>query len=419
MDSGSTDLPDLAVLIEGHEHVDVRMALIRTEDAWQLFHAIVTMGAPLAAPERIWRYPTDVFVQRRLPGPIVAALLREQPQEIDGLKVVAPPPTPNATFQRLAGHRTWGDLSMVWPRTEWDVSPAAPTSSRSDGVLIGAGPPFLNYEAVFSSFLFGAPPSNRATWQRLWRIVQVDRRAWLHRTTIAPDKLTIVAKGTDLAGARLELTTPTHHVVRPVGRTGKVRLRLPDGLPNDCLLVLRNDTEWHDYRHFQSPVPGREPDVSVVWDLPGAEVDLLLAGGEGPAVEFKQQIPDNKESRRNVMKTVAAFASGGGGTVLFGVADDAEVVGVDPAARDRLTLAVGSMIRSTIEPEPTYQLRMVEWRGKMVLLIEIVGGGRWYAVNPAKPEFYVRRGASTVPARLDEIASGFSQQQTGLHYRAR
>lgn len=118
------------------------------------------------------------------------------------------------------------------------------------------------------------------------------------------------------------------------------------------------------------------------------------------------------------MKTVAAFASGGGGTVLFGVADDAEVVGVDPTARDRLMLAVGSMIRSTIEPEPTYQLRIVEWRGKTVLLVEVVGGGRWYAVNPAKPEFYVRRGASTVPARLDEIASGFGQQHTELRNRA-
>jgi predicted HTH transcriptional regulator len=117
------------------------------------------------------------------------------------------------------------------------------------------------------------------------------------------------------------------------------------------------------------------------------------------------------------MRTVAAFASGGGGTVLFGVADDAEVVGIEAIARDELMLAVGSMIRNTIEPEPPHELRTVQWRDKMVLLVEVSAGGRWYAVNPVKPEFYVRRGASTVPARVDEIAAGFGQQQRGLRYR--
>jgi hypothetical protein len=45
------------------------------------------------------------------------------------------------------------------------------------------------------------------------------------------------------------------------------------------------------------------------------------------------------------------------------------------------------------------------------LVVEVAAGGRWYAVNPLKPEFYVRRGASTAPARLNEIESGFGYQQ--------
>lgn len=308
---------------------------------------------------------------------------------------------------------------MVWPRTEWDVSPVEQMSNRPDGVLVGDGPSFLHYEAAFSSFFFGAPPGNRVTWQRLWRIIQIDRRAWLHRVTISPDKLTVTVKGTDLAGVRLELTSPASHVVRPIGRTRQVRLRLSAGLPNDCSLLLRNDEVWLDYRYFQTPTPGRERDVSVVWDLPGAEVDLLLASGEGPILEFKQEVPTTDGSRKTVMKTVAAFASGEGGTVVFGMADDAEVVGIDPTAQDQLMLAVGAMIRSTIEPEQPYHLRMVESRSKMVLLVEVAAGGRWYAVNPAKPEFYVRRGASTVRARVDEITAGARQQQRGPGYRPR
>jgi hypothetical protein len=346
----------------------------------------------------------------------VAALLQEQPQDVDGLTVVSTRPAGNGTFYRLAGHAMWSDTSMPWPRIEWDVSPAEQIANRAGGMLVGDGPSFLHYEAAFSSFFFEAPPSNRATWQLLWRIIQIDRRAWLHRVTIASDKVTVAVKGTDLAGVRLELTTPTSHVIRPIGRTRQVRLRLPDGLPNHCLLALRDDTHWLDYRYFQSPLTRSEPDASVVWDLPGAELDLMLASGEGQTIEFKSQIPANDEQRRKVMKTVAAFASGGGGTVLFGVADDSQVVGLGQINRDQVMLTVGNMIRSTIEPEPPYELRIIEWHGKTVLLVEVTGGGRWYAVNPAKPEFYVRRGASTVPARMDEIASKFGQQQRALRY---
>lgn len=112
-----------------------------------------------------------------------------------------------------------------------------------------------------------------------------------------------------------------------------------------------------------------------------------------------------------MLKTVAAFASGEGGTVLFGVTDDAQVVGITPATLDRQMVAVSSMIRDSIEPEPPYTLRAAELDGKVLLLVEVVSGGRWYALDPAKPGFYVRRGASTVPARMAEIAAGFGQNQ--------
>jgi predicted HTH transcriptional regulator len=101
-----------------------------------------------------------------------------------------------------------------------------------------------------------------------------------------------------------------------------------------------------------------------------------------------------------------------GGTVLVGVEDDTRVVGVDPRALDPQMRALHSMIRDSIDPEPPYVVRAAEVGGKTVLLVEVSGGGRWYAVNPAKPEFYLRRGGSTVPARVDEIAIGFGYRQS-------
>jgi hypothetical protein len=412
VDSGQADTPDLAAMIDRYEFVDVRMALIRATDRWQVVHAEVTLDSTSPAGSRTWRYAEEIFLERRLLARTVAGLLRKEPQELDGLKVVVSAPMPSCTFQRLAGQVEWSRLTTPWPRTEWSISPAEQMPNRQGRLLVGDGPAFLNFEAAYSSFFHGAPPSNLANQQQLWRIIRIDQRAWLHTVTVAPDMLTIVAKGTQLTGVTVELSSPASWMVRPVGRTGKVRLRLPKGLAHSSLLMLRRDDDWLDYRYFLSPVPGREPGASVIWDQPGADLGILVAGGEGQYVEFKQEIPVTAESKRNVLKTVAAFASGEGGTVLFGVTDDAQVVGIGPATLDRQMVAVSSMIRDSIDPDPPYILRAAELDGKTLLLVEVASGGRWYALNPVKPEFYVRRGASTVPARMAEIAAGFGQGQS-------
>lgn len=411
MDSGQAGIADLAAILDGYEFVDARMALIRATDCWQIVHGEVTLDSSGPARSRTWRYAEETFLERRLPGRVVAGLLREEPQDLDGLKIMARAPMPGGTFQRLAGQVEWSHVIMPWPRTEWSINPADQMTTRQGGLLVGDGPGFLNFEAAYSSFLYGAPPSNLASQQHLWRIIRLDRRAWLQKVTITPDRLMIVAKGTHLAGVTVELSSPVSRMARPVGRTGKVRLRLPAGLPDSSLLMLRHDDDWLDYRYFLSPVPGRERDASVVWDQPGADVGILVAGGEGQYAEFKQEIPVTAESKKNVLKTVASFASGEGGTILFGVTDDAQAVGIGSASLDRQMVAVSNMIRDSIDPEPPYTLRAAELDGKTLLLVEVAAGGRWYALNPAKPEFYVRRGASTVPARLGEIAAGFSQNQ--------
>jgi len=70
-------------------------------------------------------------------------------------------------------------------------------------------------------------------------------------------------------------------------------------------------------------------------------------------------------------------------------------------------LAIGSMIRDSIVPEPFFDLREATVGDKTVLLLEVHAGRRWFVLSPRAPEFYVRRGASTVRARLGEIGAGF------------
>lgn len=417
MENGSTDTTDLIAQVQTYPEIATRLWLTHVDDGWQVRFGDVLLGADAASNERTWSYPTDVFLAGRLDGPVVAELMRGHTQLLRDRKVTASAPQGNCNFDRLPGQLLWNRSVLPRPRTEWLVHPATQIpSTGSHPILVGDGPTFLDSNAAFWSFFHGtAPNPNASRPNGVWRVVMQDRRAWLHRVTITPDAVTVLVKGTDLDGVRVELTTPTSHLIRPIGKTGRIRLRLPRGLAPGTLLILRTDDDWLDYRHFPSSDAGHHSDQSVVWDLPGAQVSLLIAGGETDLVEFKCRVPEG-DSRKKMLKTVAAFASGqDGGTVLIGVEDDTRVIGVDPAKLDELMLQLRQMIRNMIDPEPPCQVRPEQVDGKVVLLIEVEGTGRWHGYDRVKPEFYLRRGASTVPARISEIEHGFGAGQPSPH----
>lgn len=109
-----------------------------------------------------------------------------------------------------------------------------------------------------------------------------------------------------------------------------------------------------------------------------------------------------------MLKTVAAFASGDGGTILFGVSDDGTVAGLDPSTVDRQQDRLVNMIRDLVAPDPPYAIRIEEIDNRPVLALEVQPGrGGGYALFPDRPEFYVRRGATTFRARVDDVASAY------------
>jgi predicted HTH transcriptional regulator len=112
-----------------------------------------------------------------------------------------------------------------------------------------------------------------------------------------------------------------------------------------------------------------------------------------------------------MLKTIAAFASQDGGTILIGVRDDLQIVGLPEGSNvDKQELKVVGMIRDNVEPAPPYESRVIDHDGKKVLAIEVASGGQMYAYRDGqRPEFYVRVGPNTVPARHHEIAAGFRQ----------
>ncbi|MEV6383170.1 ATP-binding protein [Streptomyces sp. NPDC051773] len=412
--NGQTDTGVLVGMLSERAAVNIRLALIADGQQWQLHHGQVTLDKDTPVTERAWRYSTANFLELSLPGPTVAALLRGDEQDIHGLHVVAPgPPPSSASTYRLRGQEQWGRVTTAWPRTEWIINRDTNTPLTVRDLLIGNGPSFLNFDQALSAFLYQRPNDNNGDRSDLWRIVQPQRAGWLEKITVGPDLLTVAVVGDDLDGAVLELNWAAGSQPQPVDGAGTYCFPLPHGLEHDSLLMLRSEDQWLDWRHFPAPTHGRARDASVVWEQPGPELDILLANGEGKYLECKREVPEG-DSRKKMLKTIAAFASQDGGTILIGVSDDLQIVGLpEKPTVDKQELQVVDMIRDRVEPAPPYESRVIDHDGKKVLAIEVSGGGQMYAYRDGqRPEFYVRVGPNTVPARHHEIAAGFRQTPT-------
>jgi len=244
----------------------------------------------------------------------------------------------------------------------------------------------------------------------LARIRVAQQGAWLRRITVGVTAIDVRVGGSDRDGARVELNSSTLQVGKRVGKTGRVRIPLPAGLPDDAWLYLSRDRRWLDYRALGLDVAG-PADTGIDIDLsddPVTEIRALLSVGEGPHREYKRQLPDKAlESKRKVLKTVAAFANQDGGNIIFGMdPDEVTLVGVegDPQdVRDRL----GNLIHgNVVPPDPDYIIRSVQVDGKLVVVLEVrASPGRPYGLQfQDKPvEFYIRRGGSTYPASQSEV----------------
>ncbi|AEM88747.1 AlbA family DNA-binding domain-containing protein [Streptomyces violaceusniger] len=412
--NGQTDTAVLVAMLSDRAAVNVRLALVADEQQWQLHHGQVTLDDDTPLTERAWRYSTAAFLELRLPGPTVAALLRGDDQNVHGLHVVSPsPPASSASTYRLHGQEEWGRVTTPWPRTEWTIKRDANTPQPGHDLLVGDGSSFLNFDQALSAFLHQRPHDSNAGRSDLWRIVLPQRAGWFPQITIGPDLLTADVDGEALDGAVLELSWAAGNQSQPVDGAGTYRFPLLHGLAPDSLLMLRREDQSLDWRHFPAPAYGRARDASVVWEQPGPELDLLLANGEGKHLECKRDVPEG-ESRKKMLKTIAAFASQDGGTILIGVQDDLEVVGLPEESNvDKQVLQVVGMIRDSLEPVPSYETRVIDHTGKKVLAIEVASGGQMHAYrNGQRLEFYVRVGPNTVLARHHEIAAGFQQAPT-------
>lgn len=138
-------------------------------------------------------------------------------------------------------------------------------------------------------------------------------------------------------------------------------------------------------------------DEKLSRDLP-----VLRSQGEGQHLEYKKIFPQNT---RDLAKEIAAFATSNQGTILIGVSDSGDLVGIDGAdkqeERDSLLKRLEGICRGTVKPAITPVAKFAV-ENELVVLVIVVPHGRqpiYYSSNIP----YVRHLTESRPAEPHEV----------------
>ena len=142
----------------------------------------------------------------------------------------------------------------------------------------------------------------------------------------------------------------------------------------------------------------------------------LIQEGENEYVEFKSSLRWNNYTNKKdqaiehaCLKTLAAFMNSEGGTLLIGVKDDGEILGLKKDQfqnEDKMLLHITKLINDRISPLHSRFVDLVieEINGKQVLRADCEAATiPAYLVYQKEDHFYVRTGPSTVSLNLRKL----------------
>lgn len=142
--------------------------------------------------------------------------------------------------------------------------------------------------------------------------------------------------------------------------------------------------------------------------LSPVDVTELIAAGEGDAIEFKSTLRTNLHTGQHddkmqlaVLKTIAGFLNAKGGTLLIGVSDSGEVLGLEADGfpnEDKMGLHLVNLIKDRVGEVfmPYVHYHFEDEEGGRVLAVRCDKGPKAAFVKDGSMQrFYVRGGAST------------------------
>lgn len=221
-----------------------------------------------------------------------------------------------------------------------------------------------------------------------------------------------------------------------------VKVRFPGSLALQC---IPEDSELWDIENYEAFLQARRTELAshlnaflegiTETKAPEAPITLeeMIAEGEGDELEFKSSLrwdfkeqSPNKKLEEVILKTIAAFANGQGGTLLIGVDDDGKILGLEGdyhalggANRDKFELHLRNLLNGN--------LGMAFVTSKIKVSFPLIGESEICQVDiqpSTKPlvisvkdkngqpqeKFYVRSGNSSQELSLNEMQAYLSER---------
>jgi len=271
---------------------------------------------------------------------------------------------------------------LAWPVTETTFSIPTSQGQEPQGILMAedGSPSFLSfYVAAACFFWMDRQPSGGTVTQGIMYRHQ-DLRGRINGVRITTGSVEVEVEGSDLDGMMVELPGdapgPFQTISVPAGHQGsrKVGFELERGLPPGTWALLRRGAEWVDKRNLSVTwARGNEAGVQFVPDA-ATRLEALVGGRERQNVEFKRQVPGDDDNKRQIMKTVCAFANGNGGSLLIGVDDDRELVGIDERAASKIADQLTNIVSAWVEPKPPIDFATLPIPDSEKVVLEMVVG---------------------------------------------
>jgi hypothetical protein len=396
-----------------------RAALVKNGEAWQ--SAVVWLCPRQKSDERIDDYRADygnLLIVRGSFSLADARMVLERIVEQGLMNLPESPSVPMTAYLDANMIRRRGSQDRRYPlhyaayEYHFQTQGVGQQANAPRGLVCALGLPLYPHAYAAIEHQLGVRVANQGTPEIV---------------ALAPDYRARVKKvRLSMTGAAVEIETPEgdeaqivgkvyHENVHGIGTHSDLAFEngrasfAATGYPRKMIVMLvsrdRGDAidEWYydsdqNFRSLGMPHhSGAEIEESE------ENLENLIHGGESETLEFKEKVPD----KWALAATVTAFANSGGGRLLIGVNDSAEIVGCElEKLADRFT----NIVHAHCEPAPSFTTGALTIRDTNIVVVNVPPGyDKPYTVKDQGT--YVRVGATTRRANRYEMDRLYSSKQ--------
>ena len=186
---------------------------------------------------------------------------------------------------------------------------------------------------------------------------------------------------------------------------------------NGRVTRVKNVAGYEEYVHIIKQIVH-----NVSGRIPTRDPKALIADGESNFVEFKETLrfdirkgEVNKEMEKMVMKTIVGFLNADGGTLIIGVNDDGNVVGLEndykalpkknrDGFENHLSMLIKTMIGLSFSKYIGVKFERIDEKDICIVTVREGHKPAYLISGDKKEDFYVRVGNSTQPFSMSEAS---------------